>query len=239
MSEYKNTTEGFAALRKHMIKRAGPIMLMSFTAGLVICYGTNNVNTSIYVWVIIIVLLSLVFVFALRRGINQQKENYYSYRLQINKDDLSRQQNGLSSITISFNDIIRITEGKLGDLHVKGRKATDTIAISPYIENYEQVKATLQGVQIIQKSENKNLLQKSPFIILPLVAVGAMIAVYISNNKIVVALSGSFLILMMGWGFYEIRTSPQIDARVRQSSWWLLIVLISILAIIYNKVFAV
>jgi len=67
------------------------------------------------------------------------------------------------------------------------------------------------------------------------VMIGSMAGVYISLNKIIVAISGTVLTILMIWSFYKIQKSKNVEHRVKRLAWWSLIVLISIIYVVILK----
>jgi hypothetical protein len=94
----------------------------------------------------------------------------------------------------------------------------------------------LLTIKPISSATNKSFFQKYP-LLLPFVTIGLMGAVYLSNNKIVVGVSGIALTAFMVWAFYKIQTSQEIDGRIKRKSYWILLVIVSVSAIIYYKIF--
>ncbi len=236
MSQYKNTTAGFETLRKRIITKLIPVLLLALISGLAITYFQKDNNRSgPLTWIFIIVVLAAIMCYALIKAIKRQKEIYYSYQLTIGADYLTRQQHGLSAITLNFTEITQISADKYGNLLIKGQKNGQRIAVSVSLENYEEVKNLLQSVIPISEGKLDKLLQKYS-LLSPLVAVALMVTVYLSNNKAVVATTGVILLGLMIWSFYKIRTSPQVDSGIKRKSLWILVVIISIILIVYNKV---
>ena len=62
-----------------------------------------------------------------------------------------------------------------------------------------------------------------------------MAAVYISKNKLIVGISGSIALLFMGYSFFKIQGSKNIDKKIKTTMWWLLVVCASIIAVMYFK----
>jgi len=236
MTQYRNLPEGFTTVRKQLHSRAIPVILISMIGGLAICYFSENMqNQSFYVWAVMIFFLIAIMLYAFNKAIKTQKAAYESYELTIATDYLSRKQNGLPIVTIPFSEITQITEDKNG-LRVKGITKGSSIAISVFIENYLQIKDLLQSIKPISLPDPKNFLDKSPFLV-ALFPVALMIAVYTSNNKLIVGIAGSALIILMLWCFYKMQTTPQISKDIKSKSWMLFIVIASTIAIIYYKVF--
>jgi hypothetical protein len=236
MSQYKNIPADFAILKKRILTKAIPLVSISALVGLSISsLSEKNQPIDLYTWIIIILFTSALMIFAVAKSIKAQKENYNNYLLTVGSDSLSRQQSNLPSITLFFNEITQITEDKYGDLLVKGQKNSQIIAISAFIENYDEVKSLLQSVHPVAEPNTKNIFEKFRLLLL-LLTLGCMAAVYISTNKIVVAVCGLSLICFMIWSFFKIRSSPQIDNKIKRTAWMMLLVAASITATVYYKV---
>ena len=235
MPQYQNTPAGFIILRKRILSKSVPLIIGASLFGLAIFYFTENSQPIDPIFgVIYISFIAIIMIYAIRKSIKRQKELYDSYVLKIADGFLSRQQIGLPVIIMLFSDIIQITEDKNGDLLIKSTK--DRIAISGLIENYNDVKGTLQTIIPITQLQIKNPIQKYPLAYMVLV-LAVFAAVYISNNKIIVGICGIATIIIMVLSFYQIQTSKLIDTKIKRTSWFFLLVIFSIAAIIYNKVF--
>ena len=236
MPQYKNSPAGFATLRKRIIVKVIPLMLAGLIASLSISYfREKGGQTDLSQWLLVTIFLLVLVAYVIFKGIKRQREIYDSYLLTTGDDYLSRKQNGLSEITLLFSEITEITKDKYGNLLIKGQKAGQYIAVSAFLENYEEVNKLLQTVQPISQSNPKKILQKYP-LLLPLIVVSSMIAVCLSNNKIIVAVSGIVFIVLMTFSFYKIRTSVLIDSRIKNKSLWILVVLVFIIYMIYSKI---
>ncbi len=212
-------------------------MLIGVMAGLSISYfREKGGQTDLSQWLLVTIFLLGLIGYVIFKSIKRQREIYNSYLLTAGDDYLSRTQNGLSEITLLFSEITEITKDKYGNLLIRGQKTGQYIAVSAFLENYEEVNKLLQTVQPISQSNPKKTLQKYP-LLLPLIVVSSMIAVCLSNNKVIVALSGIVFIVLIIFSFYKIRTSTLIDARIKDKSWWILIVLVSIIYMICTKIF--
>ena len=236
MPTYQNSPSGFAILRTQIIKRSVPVLLLSLTGGLAIFYVVNDKQFGLLEWIIFIVFLAGIMIFAVLKSIARQKEIYNSYRLVIDNEYLSRQQTGVPVRNLAFDKITQITKAENGDLLITGQKKEDCISISAFIEKYEEVVNQLSAIMPIVQRVQKNLLDRYPAIG-ALAAIGLMCAVYISYNKIVVGVSGIALTAILIWCFYKMQTSKLIDSKVKRTSWFALIVVVSILLIIWHKVF--
>ena len=62
-----------------------------------------------------------------------------------------------------------------------------------------------------------------------------MSAVYISKDKIIVGVSGTILLLVLGYSFFEIQRSKNIDSKTQKGMWWLILVTVSFIGVMYYK----
>jgi uncharacterized membrane protein YhaH (DUF805 family) len=237
MPDYKNTPEGLVKLRKQLISKLTPLLLIAVIGGVAISYFNNDKKDGPLAWLVMLVLMLIFLVYSLAKGIKMQKGLYESYVLTIDEDRLSRRQTNSPELTILFSKISTISEDKTGNLIVTDVDQ-NKIVISSYVQGYERIEVLLQSIKPISPAISKNFLQKYP-LLSPVITIGLMAAVYLSNNKIVVGLCGTVLIGGMIWAFYKIRTSVQVDSRIKRSAFWMLVVIASIAAIIYYKVFRI
>lgn len=238
MPTYQNSPSGFAVLRTRIIKRSVPLVLFSLTGGLAIFYFVNDKPFGLLEWIILIVFLAAIMTFAILKSIARQQEIYNSYRLVIDNKYLSRQQAGVPVMNLAFDKITQITKAENGDLLITGQKKENFIFISAFIEKYEEIVSQLSAIMPIAQRVKKNLLAQYPEIG-AVGAIGLMCAVYISNNKIIAGVSGIALTVILIWCFYKIQASKLIDSKVKRTSWFILIVILSVLFITWHKVFIV
>ena len=62
-----------------------------------------------------------------------------------------------------------------------------------------------------------------------------MSAVYISKDKIIVGVSGTILLLVLGYSFFEIQRSKNIDSKTKKGMWRLILVTVSFIGVMYYK----
>jgi cytochrome bd-type quinol oxidase subunit 1 len=48
-------------------------------------------------------------------------------------------------------------------------------------------------------------------------------------NKIIVAVCGSLLVAVLAWYLYQLQRGKNYDQRIKRSSWWMLVVLLSVI----------
>lgn len=232
--QYKNSTAGFVKLRKQTLKRAIIISLIAMTAALIITHQTEK-NEDLIAQLFSIAVIIGIIIFAILKAIKTQEDIYNSFVLTLTDTNISSFQKNLGVATIPFENITQISENKHG-LTIKGNNKSVTMIISPSIENYDEIKNHLQCIHSIIPQVSQNIFDKNP-ILSSAFLLCIMIAVFTSNNKITVGICGTVLLVVMIFCLYKIQTSNLIGRDVKIKSWWLLVVIASVIAIIYYKVF--
>lgn len=234
MPVYKNSPDGFTMVRKRTITKIVPLFVIAGAAGLFITWFNSAPDQPIlYPILFTMCVLVCVSVFTMRNVLKQQETIYHNFELTIENDHITSYANGKTT-TVYFNQIVKITEDSYGNLVVKGDKKLN-IGVPALLVNYTEIRALLASKQTISRDSWIQRFQ----IPLTLGVIACMVAVYISTNKIIVGACGIVVVGTMCWGFYTIRTSPQIDAQTKRKSWWVLVAGISIAATIYFKIFGV
>jgi hypothetical protein len=236
MQKFGLRKDAFKELRKKMLTRTIPLMVIAATAGIAIS-SLNRKNTpdDVNVLPIVIPMAAIVVGFSLFRSTKAQQAILESYTLTISDVAIKRDQLNTETISISLNDIEAIIKQKSGAFLVMGKAKQDLINIPAQIESYEAVEAALQKLCAITVRENTAAPQKYQ-LLLGLVPIALMIGVYTVNNKIVVAISGTLFIGMVAWGLVATQQNKNIDNKTKKGMWWALVVVASVVAVMYFKI---
>lgn len=235
MQQFKIRQEGFKEIRKQLLIRTLPIILIVIIVGIVIStVNAKNKETDINVLPFFIPLAVVSVAFGLYRGVNRQKGLFDSFTLTLSNNLITREQINTPTISIYFNDIKEIRKHRNGSFTVKSKNPTDLINIPTQIENYSELEQSLAKIIPITARSNEPILQKYPSL-LSLLTIGLMLCIYTVTNKILVALSGILLVGLITWSFYEVRRRKNIDAKTKRISWWLLLVLLSVIGVMIMK----
>ena len=235
MQTFKIKEGGFKEIKKQALLRMVPIMIIVVSLGIVISFiNSDDKATSIKVLPFVVTLVGVAGGLAINRGINRQKALFDSYTLTITNNLITREQLNTPTVSIYFNDIKQIVKNKNGSFLIKSKGAADLIGVPAQIEHYLQLEETLQNIQPIIGKDKLPFLQKYPAS-LGLLTVGLMLCVYISNNKIIVGITGTAFVALMIWGVIKIRSSNNVDSRTKNGLWWVAIVLASVIAIMIFK----
>ena len=238
MQEFTTKPEGFSELRKAILLKAIPTSLLAGSVGIAISYANTNTSAgdnNAYLGIIPIMLGVLVF--GIYRGIATQKKIFDSYKLTFDNSSVTREQYNTPTITIPYNEITEITKNSNNSFTIKGNSAVSVIGVYPQVQGYDSLEILLSNIKQISVKTTEPFIQKFSllFSILTLVL---MATVYLAKNKIVVGTSGTVLLAFLGYSFFEIRRSKNIDSKTKKGMWWLLAVVASILGVMYVKLTA-
>lgn len=235
-TEFQIKENGFAEIKKALIIKTIPVAILAAGTGLTISHiNSNGQTTDVNVLLFLIPLVVGALAFGLFKGINRQKELFESYKLIVNEYEIVREQNNTQTISIPRNEIKSIIKNPKGILTIVGSSNTDVIGVPSQINNSEKLEQILSEIKPITYSDKKPLFEKYKGVLI-LIVLGLMATVFISTNKLLVGITGSILILFLGYSFYEVRRNKNIDKNTKNSMWWLLLVLFSVIGNMYLKI---
>ncbi len=234
-TEFKIRKNGFDEIKRAMIIRTIPIMILAGGTGLLISHFNSNGQTSeINVLPFVIPIIIGAIGFGLFKGIKRQKVLFESYILTITEHEITREQKNTQPIKIPVNEITSIVKNSNGALTIIGNSSTNFIGIPSQINEPEKVEQLLKNLFPIKLSDNKSIVEKYKWILI-ISMLGLMASVYLSTNKLVVGITGIILIAFLGYSFYEVCRNKNIDKKTKKGMWWLLLVLFSIIGTMYFK----
>lgn len=235
MEQFKIRQDGFKEIRKAMLIKAIPISLLAAVGGLAISHFNTNVQQSdVNVFPIVVPIVLGALTFGLYRGVNRQKEIFDSYRLTLDNNGITREQHNTPTITISNTDISEIIKNSNGSFTIKGNSSVNVIGVPSQIDDYEKLEKSLAQIRQISTKSSEPFLQKFRGL-LSILTIGLMAAVYISKDKIIVGVSGTVLLAVMGYSFFEVQRSKNVDSKTKKGMWWLILVTASIVGVMYYK----
>ena len=191
MEEFKIRQDGFKEIRKAMLIKVIPISLLAVLGGLAIShFNTSGQQSDVSVFPFVIPAALSALAFGLYRGVKRQQEIFDSYRLTIDNNGITREQHNTMTITISYADLSEIIKNSNGSFTVKGNSSVNVIGIPSQIDEYEKLEKSLAEIKHISIKSSEPFLQKFQGL-LSILIIGLMAAVYISQNKIIVGVSGT------------------------------------------------
>ncbi|MBI3234013.1 MAG: hypothetical protein HYZ42_08215 [Bacteroidetes bacterium] len=235
MEQFKIRQDGFKEIRKAILLKVIPISLLAAFGGLAISYFNTNIQQSeVNVYPIVIPIILGALAFGLYRGVMRQKEIFDSYVLTIDLNGITREQHNTQTITISNAEISEIIKNKNGSFTIKGNSSINVIIVPSQIDDYEKLEQLLSEIKQVSSKSSEPLLQKFRGL-LSIVTIGLMAAVFISKDKVVVASSGTVLLVIIGYSFIEVQRSKNIDNKTKNGMLWLILVTASIVGVMYYK----
>lgn len=235
MEQFKIRKDGFKEIKKATLIKTIPLSILAGIGGLIISYfNTNMHKTDVNVFLFIIPILIGLSIFGHFRVIRKQKEILDSYIITIDNNGITREQHNTPTITISNVDVIKIIKNSNGSFTIKGNSNIDVIGIPSQIDDYDKLEKLLSEIKQISTKSREAFLQKISGIF-SILTIGLMVAIYISKNKIIVGISGTILLVVLGYSFFELQRSKNIDRKTKNALWVLIPVTASIIGMMYLK----
>jgi len=213
-------------------------MLICSTVGMVMgTLDSHGAKVSILTFIPLLIFIPIVLVFGLWRGLQKQKAMMESYELTISDWHICREQLNTPDISILTSEVVEILKGHKGGFSIKGSRNNGTIYIPLYIENQEQLEATLQQIHPITVKTGYSPLQKFQ-LLLPVIVIGLWICVFAVNNKIIAGIAGILVTALLTWSLVTIQKSKNVDRKTMNRSWLILLPLISLIGSTILKLIA-
>lgn len=233
--QFKIKENGFNEIRNAIFIKTITLMLLAVFCGLAIVYfNTKGKQTDLsFLYFLIPILLSALSI-GIYRGVNRQKEIFNSYMLTFDNNGITREQLNTQTITISYIDIQEIIKNSNGSFTIKSNLTVNMIGVPPQIEDYNKLEELLCRIKHISTNKSNSFLQKFN-LLLPVFTIGLMVSVYISQNKIIVGVCGTILILVLGYSLFAVQRSKNVDVKIKKGMGWLILIIVYILWAIYLK----
>ena len=230
MKVYKNKFNGFAEIRRKIVLRTIPLMVLVLAFVIGTGYNDGDLSTLPYLLVLLLVALG----FGIYRGIVRQRRLFESYTLTIDEDSIQREQLNTATVRIRRGEVAEILKSEVGGFVIRGRNRADFIIVPNQIENAAELELDLCQFGDVRVPIRKSVLEimRIPIILSLLIL---MAIVYISSNKWLVLGSGTILTVALIWSLYEIQVSKNIDKKTKRNSWWTVVVIMTVISVMYSK----
>lgn len=224
---------GRKALQKTTLKRTFVIVIpLIITVILINYYQRGGQSEDLILLLLLIPIIGSAMGIGVFIGMKRQKKAFESYTLTISDQEIIREQLNTPTISIPFADIKSIDRNAKGFTIRSSSSAKDIIQIPAQIDNIEELGVLLSQIQPIGGEVEKTLIEKHSNLF-TILSTGLVLATLASNNKSVVSICGVLVLLLLGYSFYELQTSKNIDRKTKNTSWVILLVLISLAAKMY------
>lgn len=235
MQQFKLLPGSFAEIRKKILMRFMLIGILAITFSIVTTqfnpkYKDSGFNPLFTTIPFLMVMLGVVFYMSIVR----QKKMYESYRLQIGESMISREQLNTPTVGISPLEISQIVLNHDNSFTIKSGTTSNTIIVPAQIEDYTEVKRLLGEIMPFTTITKKPFFQKYQLLV-SIASLAMMATVYISFNKILVAICGTAVVALLVYSFFRSITNKNLDNRARISVWFIWLVIASVVATMYFK----
>jgi hypothetical protein len=236
MHEFKVRKDGFAEIRKGALKRSIPMAVLAILAGLSIpLLNATDGGESFFSTLHIVVPVTFgAVVFGLYRGLRRQQGIFDTYTLRVDDNGITREQANTPVIHLNKEEIKLIQRAPQGAYVVRGASAHNVIIIPAQIDDPDRLKEALARLAPIKEPGQPSLLTKLLFPFLLLV-ITSMVAAYTATNKVVVGVSGLFLLSTLTSALVAIHRSKNVDRKTKRGSYWLVHVLVTLVIVIILK----
>ncbi len=239
LNEFTIKEEGFKEIKKETLRKNLPTFIFSSLIGIFfVFYTSTDTQNSIYALVLPIVVLLVILPFSLSRGIEKHIRLLRTYKLILEPEAIVREQKNATTIRIKNTDITEIIRTPTGGFIIKGRSKQDVITVPKQVNNYDEVERILLQTRPITTQVKIHAIQKYGSV-LSVVTISLLVAVYGSDNKVVVGVCGILSLLLLTVAFIEILTNEQLDKKTKLTAWYVLIIIISVSVAMYFKLTAV
>lgn len=229
MEQFKIRKDGFKEIRKTLFVRGIPVMIIAISGAIAMSYfNSNNHEQDVNALPFVIPLLLVLVGFAFNKVIKKQKEIFESYVLTIDASSIVRESYNTPTITISNIEVREINKDLKGNYTIKGISSINHIVIPAQIEGREKLESLLNEIKQISVKTSEPFLQKFRILML-ILTIGLMAGVYIPKDKLIVGVSGTFLLVFMGYSFVVNQKNKNIDYTTKRKMWWSIIVVASII----------
>ena len=238
MKTYKISESGLDILKRKSIIRALPFFLLALGLSIVLSqYGPNAENRSTEGNEFIYPIMTLVLGAAIVVSYKRNGKILESFEIEIDEGGIRRTQDKTPEVYLDREDIQGAYQLKDGGIKLQGKTNKDFIVIPAHMEEQEELREKIQAWRELEALPEANALQKlSRFLAIPYIA--SMMGVFVLENKILVGIAGLVFIGFSVWTMREIQRSKHVDKRVKNASWWMIILILSVLGTVIMKISA-
>lgn len=228
MPEYKYDPEKFPEIKRKTLKQLIAMMAtVSIVSIFSIVYDGVDLNRDWDLLLIAAIALIVMFSFITYRALKKQDKNLETFTLTIDDERIVRTQ-VKSTLSIPIASISRISESKTGMLCIIGKNNADVIPVSPYLKDYEQLKDDLYTIKPFETTKSDLFWQKFGAVAVFIPAI-LMMVVFISDDKYVVGIGGTIVVVTFGWFIVKIFQMSESNKSLRRMPYMIILVLIAVL----------
>ncbi|RZJ72045.1 hypothetical protein [Flavobacterium sp.] len=234
MKTYKITPQGLDEIKRQMLKKGLPILVVAAIVGISIsALNANNSDSDVNVLPFVIPILALFLGFSIYRTVKKQAEIFQSYELTIDEFAISRAQMNLPTAEIPTVKIDSIKRVSTGSLIVSGNGFQ--ILVPKQLQDFAEIESKLASFNPITEFSNSRFKKLIP--ILPFAFIALMLVTTIIENAIISLILGTLLLAGLGYSAISVLRNKNVDARAKRAMWFVPIVMLAIVMNIVLKFF--
>lgn len=234
MTQFRLAPARFRELRNMLLRRQIPVTILAVGAGLYMSQRNQDPGTTI--WAIIAPVVLIAVGAGVYMGISRQRKLYNSYVLTFDNILIEREQYNTQTIRIPYNDVKGIVRNKNGGYAIIGNAPGHTIQVPPQLENMQDFEALVDAEWPVVAQTAAPFLQRYPAAI-ALGMIALMLLFYVATNPIVIGITGTALLGVLGYSMFQVQRHRSIDRSTKRSMWIMVILLLSVLASMYLRIF--
>lgn len=226
MQQFTTRRNGYREVRNKLLIAIipVPVIVICLLIYFAVTSGTDADNS----WLFTLVLFTPVMCYSTYQTLKRQKRMFESFRLTITEDAFIREQHNTPTITIPKSSIREITRTPGGILCIFGESKLNAIGIPAQIENADDLERALSEIKPVIIKSNWTPQVFLQLGVLLLVMAGSSLGL-LSEDRIIVTISGVALCAFLVYGFILIHRSKNIDNRMKRMRYIGIIPVLSIL----------
>jgi hypothetical protein len=236
MQQYRISEENYKKFRKKWFNVGIPVIsAVVAIIVLIIVYSQGKEGEFTTLPYILPVFVAFI-TFSIFRGLRKQRRLLLSYSVTISDSDITREQYNTPPMTINFMEIKEIVKTRKGSYMIKGRAKTDVIYIPYIIDDAAALEDELgKFAPIAPHAKEKQ--QRGFKLALALLAIAGFLTLLLTNDKLLICISGVVAIGAFIYRFIELVTNKSIPTNLKRRSWIYLGIVVFVIYTMYTKIF--
>jgi hypothetical protein len=200
MYTFKTKPDGFQQIRRTMIFRDFPLLLLTLIyATFMVGFEKSEKPINWYPIATIAIMMAVIITFVFIKIITRQRHIYEEFVLTIDENGITREQHYSDTLTIATHEVSKIYKKSNGSLVINGADVSEKIIIPPQMEEPEKLEYKLAGI----KSFSQMPFLEKYWLISPLTVLGLVSVFFIATNKWLVGVSGLILLGLHGYSLFS------------------------------------
>lgn len=235
--QFTNKDQDFKYIKRQILRNIAIICIIILAAMAIFCIKNDEGDTlTIVIYSSMGILISFWMFYSGLKKIKIQQEKFEKFLLTINPKSIQCDIPNSPTIVIGADEIGTIVEHTTGWIHIQNTSKTKTIAISPYIENRQQMIELLEKMKPMKHNKKSNMYEQQPLKITIAVLGISLVAffiVFFSNN---IFLTIPSAVLLIGIQIYTL-TNSKLKNKTKGFRFTSILLIIILFFVVYIKHF--